>query len=151
MAPSRRPRPDAPALEAWEAWLRAHRVLLATLDRELRDGARLSVDDYDVLVQLARAPEQRRKMSQLADALLLARSSCTRIVGRLEDRGWVERRTDADDGRIVWATLTTAGRRVQRRAAVVHLAGVQQHFGRHLTERDAASITGLARRIEADR
>jgi DNA-binding MarR family transcriptional regulator len=142
-----RDRPDDATLDAWTAWLRAHRSLTSELDAELRDRSGMSLEDYDVLVQLATAEGGQLMMSHLADALLLARSSCTRIVGRLEDRGWVERTADDHDGRIVWAAVTTAGRRAQRRAAVVHLAGVQRQFGRHLRGRDAAVLRTVAERI----
>jgi DNA-binding MarR family transcriptional regulator len=146
MASRRAPRPTPETLDVWQSWLRAHRLVTQQLDRELRGGAGVSLDDYDVLVQLAQAPQQRLRMSALADALLLARSSCTRTVGRLEDRGWVMRSDDEDDGRVVWAQLLPAGRAVQRRAAVVHLAGVQRHFGRHLTG-DGQCVGTFARRL----
>jgi DNA-binding MarR family transcriptional regulator len=147
VAAPRSTRPNADALDAWRAWLLAHRRVTHSLDRELRERAGMSLDDYDVLVQLATAPQQRLRMSDLAGALLLARSSCTRIVGRLEDRGWVGRTADELDGRVVWATLLPAGRAVQRRAAVVHLAGVQAHFGRHLVAGDARVIGALSARM----
>jgi DNA-binding MarR family transcriptional regulator len=140
-------RPSAETLEVWQDWLRAHRLLVQRLDRELREQGGLTLDDYDVLVQLAQAPARRMRMSALADAVLLARSSCTRIVGRLEDRGWVVRTDDEDDGRVVWAELTLAGRSLQRRAALVHLRGVQAHFGRHLGARDAECIGTFSRRV----
>jgi DNA-binding MarR family transcriptional regulator len=144
---ARRTRPDDATLDAWQAWLRAHRLLAGTLDRELRASGEMTLDDYDVLVQLAQAPGRRMRMSDLAAALLLARSSCTRIVDRLEERGWVQRRHDDADGRVLWAFLTVDGRDALRRAAVVHLAGVQQHFGRHLDEREVAVLGESARRI----
>ena len=144
-----RKRPDQQTLAAWAAWLRAHRLITSELDRDLRDKTGVTLDDYDVLVQLAMADGSRLMMSQLADALLLARSSCTRIVARLVVNGWVERVADDADGRVVWAVLTASGRRVQRRAAVVHLDGIQQEFGRHLRGRDAAVLQAVAERISA--
>ena len=147
MATRRTSLPSAEVLEVWHDWLRAHRLLVQQLDRELRERAGVTLDDYDVLVQLAQAPARRLRMSALAGALLLARSSCTRIVGRLEDRGWVKRTTDEDDGRVVWAELTAKGRGVQRRAALVHLRGVQAHFGRHLGGREAESIGAFSLRV----
>ena len=48
----------------------------------------LSLAAYDVLVQLAEAPEHRLRMTELADAVLLSRSGVTRLVDRLEKAGW---------------------------------------------------------------
>ena len=129
-------RPSAERLEVWRRWLLAQKVLIDRLDRELREQCDMTLEDYDVLVQLAEQPGARARMSDLADALLIARSSCTRIVGRLEDVGWVRRDPDAGDRRVVWATLTPTGRRRLRRAAVVHLNGVQDAFARHLSATD---------------
>jgi DNA-binding MarR family transcriptional regulator len=150
MSTRRQARPNAEALDVWQAWLRAHRLVTQQLDGALRDRVGLTLDDYDVLVQLALAPQQRLRMSALADALLLARSSCTRIVGRLEERGWVARVADDDDGRVVWAELLPAGRAIQRRAAVVHLAGVQEQFGQHLRPGDASRLGAFARRLVSE-
>ena len=102
-------RPSAERLEVWQRWLRAQKILVERLDRELRDESDMTLEDYDVLVQLAQQPGGRARMSDLADALLIARSSCTRIVGRLEELDWVRRDPDAGDRRVVWATLTAVG------------------------------------------
>jgi DNA-binding MarR family transcriptional regulator len=147
MASSRRSTPDAHALAAWQDWLRAQRLLVTRLDGELRAATGMAVEDYDVLFQLAQAPDGRRRMSQLADALLLARSSCTRIVGRLEERGWVDRSADPDDGRVVWASLTRSGRSAQRRAALVHLRGIQANFAGRLDRQQVECLGSAARRL----
>jgi DNA-binding MarR family transcriptional regulator len=142
-------RPSAERLEVWRRWLLAQKVLVERLDRDLRERCDMTLEDYDVLVQLAQQPSARARMSDLADALLLARSSCTRIVSRLEDVGWVRRDPDADDRRVVWATLTSTGQRRLRRAAVVHLGGVQDAFARHLTANDVGRLDVVLERILA--
>jgi DNA-binding MarR family transcriptional regulator len=147
MARARGRRPDPEALDVWQRWLRAHRLLTARLDDELQASTGMPLEHYDVLVQLAQADGRRLRMSDLADALLLARSSCTRLVGRLVDLGWVERDADPGDGRVVWVTLTPAGRAALRRAAVVHLAGIDEHFARHLERDDAARLGALIDRL----
>jgi DNA-binding MarR family transcriptional regulator len=148
MAPRRRP--TEATLDVWRRWLRANRLLVDRLDQDLRDACGITLEQYDVLVQLGEAPGARRRMSDLADALLLARSSCTRIVGRLEADGLVQRQADEDDGRVTWAVLTTAGRRRLRRAAVVHLRGVQEGFGRHVHREDHAAIDRVLGRMLTD-
>jgi DNA-binding MarR family transcriptional regulator len=142
-------RPSAERLEVWQRWLLAQKVLVERLDHDLREQCDMTLEDYDVLVQLAQQPSARARMSDLAEALLIARSSCTRIVGRLEDVGWVRRDADRDDRRVVWATLTPRGRRRLRRAAVVHLRGVQDAFARHLDAGEVATLDGVLHRILA--
>jgi DNA-binding MarR family transcriptional regulator len=141
------PRPSATKLELWQRWLRVNRMLIDRLDAGLRDSCAMTLEDYDIIFQLSQRPAGRARMSELADALLLARSSCTRLVGRLEADGLVAREPDTDDRRVVWATLTPKGRKRLRRAAVIHLAGVQQEFTRHIDNDDVAALDALLTRV----
>src|SRR5579884_2249867 len=80
-------------LAAWRGMLRVHAAILRELDAELESAHGLPVTSYDVLVNLASAPEQRMRMRDLADAVLLSRSGVTRLVDRLERDGLIERAT----------------------------------------------------------
>ncbi len=126
-------RPSREELYAWRAFLRAHAHITRVLEAELVAEQRLSLGGYDVLVQLAEAPERRLRMAELADAVLLSRSGVTRLVDRLERAGMVARERVAGDGRGVVATLTDRGLDVLRTAARTHLAGVSRHFVALLT------------------
>ncbi|WP_159450190.1 MarR family winged helix-turn-helix transcriptional regulator [Demequina sp. NBRC 110056] len=48
-------------------------------------------------------------MSEVADVLAMRPNIATGVVQRLEDRGWVERTRDADDGRVRRVGLTADG------------------------------------------
>jgi DNA-binding MarR family transcriptional regulator len=124
----------------WRAFLRAHATVLRDLERELLAEQALALTDYDVLVQLATAPEHRLRMSELADALLLSRSGVTRLVDRLVAEGLVERVTCDEDRRGQWATLTRAGYARLRAATPVHLRGVAQHFLDRMAPDDLAAL-----------
>jgi DNA-binding MarR family transcriptional regulator len=86
-------------------------------------------------------------MSDLAEAVLLSRPNCTRLVDRMVEAGLLERRTDEADARVRWAAITSEGRRRLRRAAPTHLAGIQFHFGRHLDEETAATVGAALARL----
>ena len=79
-------------------------------------------------------------MSDLAEAVLLSRPNCTRLVDRMVGAGLVERLPDPSDARVRWAQLTPEGRHRFRRAAPTHLAGIQFHLGQHLDAATAATI-----------
>jgi DNA-binding MarR family transcriptional regulator len=117
-----------PRLDAWRAFLRAHARLTRLLEHELQAEQSMALADYDVLVQLAVADEDRLRMSELADRILLSRSGITRLVDRLEAAGLVERVTCETDRRGQWAQLTDAGRGRLREASPTHLRGVAEHF-----------------------
>lgn len=60
--------------------------------------------------------QQPRTMSELAEALAVTLPSTTAMVNRLVEHGWVERRADAHDRRVVHLHLKEAGRVALRKA-----------------------------------
>jgi DNA-binding MarR family transcriptional regulator len=134
-------------LAAWRSFLRAHARITRALEAELVAGQRLSLASYDVLVQLAEAPQRRLRMTELADAVLLSRSGVTRLVDRLERAQLVARSPVESDGRGVAAHLTDAGLERLRVAAGTHLAGVARHFADRLDADDLAALERISRRL----
>src|SRR6185312_1656632 len=62
------------------------------------------------LPQRAGALSQRpQRITELAAAEGVTQPAITRLVDRLQDRGWVAREHDPDDGRVVMVRLTAEG------------------------------------------
>jgi DNA-binding MarR family transcriptional regulator len=110
------------ANEAWEALLSAHARLMKEFaaDDVWRE---LSMREYDVLYTLSKCREPLR-VGELHRHVLLSQPALSRLVDRLAERGFVERRPDPEDGRGVRLSLTDAGRDVQRRIGRRHARGV---------------------------
>lgn len=138
-------RPPPESLEAWRSLLTFVRAATTALDSELRRERGMGLDDYDVLYQLSQGPREGLRMSALATSLIVAPSSCTRLVGRLVELGWVERRPDPDDGRAVVVAATPVGRRQLARASLTHLRGIEEVFGSRLDEEARQVLTDLFR------
>jgi DNA-binding MarR family transcriptional regulator len=139
--------PTGKELDAWRSFLRAHARLVRVLETELVAEHPITLGGYDVLVQLAEAPERRLRMAELAEAVLLSRSGVTRLVDRLEDAGLVSRERFDGDGRGIVAVLTTAGVDTLRAAARTHLAGVTRHFVDHLDADELDSFGEMCSRL----
>src|SRR6266516_947172 len=92
-------------LRAWQGLLHAHQRVMRILDAELREEHQLSMADYDVLLRLARAPERRLKMTELARRVMMSPSGLTRVVDRLVARGLVRRNRTDGDARLMLAQL----------------------------------------------
>jgi DNA-binding MarR family transcriptional regulator len=137
------PTPDDPRLEAWRAFLFAHAQVRRQLERELQAEQGMSLAEYEVLLFLAYAPDRRRRMSELADLMVLSRSGATRLVDRLEGTGLVERVTCDTDRRGQWAQLTQDGYERLRAASPTHLRGIAEHFLDRIpaAELDALHVT----------
>jgi DNA-binding MarR family transcriptional regulator len=128
-------------IAAWAGMLRAHAALVRQLDRELEAETGLPLTQYEVLLHLAAAPEQRLRMSELARTVLLSQSGVTRLVDRLEHQGLVVREPCAADRRVLYARITTDGCRRLAEARPTHLAGVRARF---LDYFDEDELRGLA-------
>jgi DNA-binding MarR family transcriptional regulator len=132
-----------PSLAPWRAFLRAHARLTRTLEAELLAAHDLPLASYDVLVQLAEAPDRRLRMTELAERVLLSRSGLTRLVDRLEREGLVTRAACPGDARGTLAVLTDAGLTRLREATPTHLAGVRAHVTDRLTPEELAQLEAL--------
>jgi DNA-binding MarR family transcriptional regulator len=110
----------------------------------------MSLSEYTALMQLSEAPGQTLRMSDLASACALSLSGMSRIVGRLEAQGLVERERSSCDGRGLDAVLTDAGLGRLRRAWPTHLASVRRHMMDHLRELDLAVVTTALQHFASD-
>jgi DNA-binding MarR family transcriptional regulator len=134
-------------LAAWRGFLEAHSVLISVLDAELVRDHDLPLTSYEVLMYLSDAEDQRLRMGELAERLLLSRSGITRLVDRLERQGLVERQPCEDDKRGFFAVLTPAGRARIEAARPAHLAGVRTHFISRLTDSQLEALASAWPRL----
>jgi DNA-binding MarR family transcriptional regulator len=141
------PSPDDPRLEAWRVFLVAHARVTRQLERELETEQRLGLAEYDVLLQLAWAPERRLRMSELADRLVLSRSGATRLVDRLERDGLIAREACETDRRGAWAVLTDSGLARLRAASTTHLRGIEEHFLSSFSEQELDRLRRTLERL----
>jgi DNA-binding MarR family transcriptional regulator len=146
------PRPDPAQLAAWRRLLEAHATVTELLEHELVSERGLPLSRYDVLLNLAEAPGGRLRMQELSASVLLSKSGLSRLVDRMVEAGLVRRERCEDDRRGWFAVLTDQGRSALRRAAPVHLRGIQEHFARHLEPAEVEVLTvALARVVAAAR
>jgi DNA-binding MarR family transcriptional regulator len=142
-------RPDPLHLAAWRALLETHAAVTELLARELATERGLPLKAYDVLLNLAEAPGGRLRMQELSASVLLSKSGLSRVVDRMEEGGLVRREQSEDDRRGWFAVLTEHGRSTLRRAAPVHLRGIQEHFARHLDDEEARVLATVLARVSA--
>jgi DNA-binding MarR family transcriptional regulator len=141
--------PGRGGLEAWDAFLRAHATLMRRLDLDLAQATGLTLGDFDVLAQLARAGGELR-MTDLAARVLLSRSGMTRRVTRLVEEGLVRRANADGDARGVVVALTDAGLARLTDTAPVHLRGVSELFVEQLDDQELAVLTNALKKVTVD-
>ena len=141
--------PDTSRLEAWIRFLRAHAALTRELSAELVADHGLTLNDYEVLLHLARAPERRMRRVDLAESVLLTASGITRLLEGLERAGFVERVLCDSDRRVAYAQLTEAGLEKLREASRTHIAGIETLFVGRFTDEELATLSALLSRLPA--
>ncbi|MEM1203565.1 MAG: MarR family transcriptional regulator [Acidobacteriota bacterium] len=107
------PLPEVDGYPSWltvgKTFLKCQRVLAGLL-RELD----LTIAQHEVLVAVYR--QGGSTQGELAERLLVVKSNVSALIRKLEDRGLVDRGTDAADARRRVLHLTPAGRRLVRRS-----------------------------------
>jgi len=132
-----------PVLEAWVQFLRAHSSLTRKLSARLEAEHGLTLRDFDVLAQLAYAPDRQLRRVDLARSVLLSASGVTRLLDGLERAGLVEKGTCASDARVTYAVLTERGLETFRAARKTHLRDVDALFSSRFSDREREQLSAL--------
>ncbi len=102
----------------------------------------LTLTQYNVLRILRGAGADGLPSGEVAERMITREPDITRLLDRMEERGWVHRRKDPADRRVTRAFLTLAGRElVDRLDAPV--AAMQKHCLGHLDEAKLAELCDL--------
>ncbi len=137
---------DRNVIDTWGLLLRYHRTTTAAMDEHLRVTFGRSLDDYDILHQLS-IHDGPMRMGELAEQLLVANSSCNRIVGRLVGDDLIKRTQGEIDGRVVHAALTPKGNRLRRRMAAVHARDIEARFASLLTPTQISELDSILEKL----
>ncbi|WP_405016537.1 MarR family transcriptional regulator [Kitasatospora sp. NBC_00070] len=115
---------EAALVGGWRELLARHAATACALDRELGELHGLGMSEFEVLERLfedEREPDREKlRVQDLAHQVHLSQSALSRLIGRLEKAGLVERAMCAADRRGIFVMLTDAGRQRYREARPVH-------------------------------
>ena len=114
---------------AWQDLRDRHARVSAALERELQERHRIGLSEFEVLEQLAAAEGDHCRMQQLCGAAHLSQSALSRLIGRLEQDGLVERKMCSEDRRGIFALLTDAGRERYEQAKPTQRAVLTEQLG----------------------
>jgi DNA-binding MarR family transcriptional regulator len=135
------------AIDAFVRLVRASVAVTGQLSAQLNADHGLTINAYEALLQLARAPESRMRRVDLANSLLLTPSGVTRLLDGLERDRLVGRDQCESDRRVSYAVLTKAGRDRLREASKSHTRQIRELFGEHFDEDELAQLGSLLDRL----
>jgi DNA-binding MarR family transcriptional regulator len=139
-----------PEVQAFAGLLRAHAATTRRFNAELVAEHGLTLSDYEVLLRLSWAPDQRLRRVDLAQQVLLTPSGITRLLAGLERHGFVERASCESDARVTYAQLTEDGVAKLRAASKTHVNGIRSLFGEHFSGEELESLSDLLGRLPVE-
>ena len=119
-----------------------------TFEREL-ESLGVSGSAFEVMIRLARSPQHRLRMTELATQSTLTNSGLTRLVDRLDQAGLVEREPCETDRRGFFATLTPAGLAKVEGVLPAHLDTVDRILTGVLDAEELAVFLQALRKVRA--
>lgn len=117
------------------------------IHRRLLAECGLSMQSFVLMLRLARSPDRRLRMSDLADQTSLTPSGLTRAIDRLDEAGLVERVACDDDRRGSFAALTDRGVEQVRAAVGPHLRHLDEAFVGLLTDEETRQLAAILRKV----
>jgi DNA-binding MarR family transcriptional regulator len=137
----------SPEIEAFVRLVRASVAVTRELSAQLSADHCLNLNEYEALLQLARAPESRMRRIDLANSLLLTAGGVTRLLDGLERDGFVAREESLTDRRVTYAVLTKAGRDKLREADKSHTRQIRELLGGQYDEDELKQLAALLDRL----
>lgn len=133
--------------QGWARLVRAHAAIARELDTRLNAEHDLTINEYEVLLLLAKAEDRHMRRIDLASELVLSPSGITRMLDRLGAAGLVEKGECTSDARVTYAVLTDVGLSRLKAAGRSHDAVIEEMVGEPLRERDLKSLTEILERL----
>lgn len=124
-------------LNLWRSYDR-----LRAIEDQLFSRWDLTAQQYNVLRLLESSTEQAVPTLSLASRLVSRAPDITRMIDRLEKRGWIRRERSENDRRTVMVSITTVGRELLASIAEPLSECHQEQLG-HMTEQELETLTGL--------
>jgi DNA-binding MarR family transcriptional regulator len=134
---------------AWSALTAAHARTAGALSAALARHCGLTINDFEILLQLDHEPGPGLRLSELNAVVRLTQPALSRAVARLADRGCLSRAGAPQDRRGVIIAITSAGRDLLRAAVPVHAATLREVLLDRLTPAEQDALAQTLSRVAA--
>jgi DNA-binding MarR family transcriptional regulator len=138
---------STPHGEAWGALARTHAAVSQRLQEALAQGDYPPLPWYEVLATVAEAPDQRLRMGDLAEVLVITRGGLTKLVDRLVKAGLLERTFCETDRRVSYATLLPAGETLLAEMRPIVVGELEVAFSANISEGEAGQLRETLDRV----
>lgn len=108
-------------------------------------GLGLTMTQFDILATLGNQAPMTCK--ELGEKTLILKGTMTGVLERMEQKGLIEKTSNAADGRSYKVGLTKAGERLFKKAFPEHVAHLEKAFGK-LTSKEFQEVMASLKRIK---
>ena len=133
--------------ELWASLMQGQALLADAVSDRLEAEAGIPLAWYEVLAVLADAPEGALRMQDLGQSMWLSKSGLTRLCDRIEEAGYLSRKSCPTDRRGTFAVITDAGRAKVREARPIFSRASQDLFLQHLSQRERDALRSAMNKI----
>lgn len=142
------------SLSAFEAdtWARmwaCHMQLPCVLDAQLKRDSGVSYFEFQAMLKIGESPNASRRMTDLSDATAMSLSHLSRVITRLEKKGFVARIPDPNDGRVTFAALTPSGQRALASGMNGYFTELRRIFFDNVDESELETVASVLARMNA--
>ncbi|MFI9505365.1 MarR family winged helix-turn-helix transcriptional regulator [Nocardia sp. NPDC052566] len=124
----------------------AYSEVMREVSAQERDHG-LSVAEFDVLLRLGRSPDRQLRITDLYTQTGLTSGGMTRLIDRLDARGFVERAVEPADRRVVLARLTDNGAAKAAEVLPGHLDILERALVQPLSSPERDALARALRKI----
>lgn len=135
--------PSQTVVSAWVRLMKAQQVALGHIEKSLKAEKLPPLVWYDVLLEVERAGPAGLRPFELERAMLLAQYNLSRLVDRIQQAGYVLRRTCEVDGRGQLIVITPEGQAMRRRMWPIYAKAIEAAVGSRLTAAEATKLNEL--------
>lgn len=130
-------------LKALVVFLRSSQTLQEKVKKDMEQYG-VNPTEFAVLELLYHKGEQ--PIQHIGKKILLASSSITYVVDKLESKGFVERKACKTDRRVTFAHITEEGKSFMARAFPQHEEAIKKVFG-DFSEEELKTMIGLMKKV----
>jgi len=137
---------DDHRIQAYGVLLEAHARLSKVFDQSLRERVGFGLGWFEALLRLERSGGSMT-MGTLAEQISLTSGGVTRMVDRLSEVGYAERRNCESDRRVQYVAITDAGRAKFAEAAQHHLELLEREYTGRMSEEELGVVIRVMERL----
>jgi DNA-binding MarR family transcriptional regulator len=137
----------SPHGDAWGALTRTHAAIEGRIQEALAQADFPPLAWYEILATVADAPDERLRMGELAETLVITRGGLTKLVDRLVKAGLLERTFCETDRRVSYATLLPAGAELLEEMRPIVIAELKVAFAANLSAEQAEGLRATLEQV----